>query len=86
MHFSVPVALMCSVFAVTAEFDHQLVRSAPFVFYNPLQLQPLLGVALQVQSLHGVPGTSAYDDGVGRHGVGREAVRLRPVQLRLQAR
>lgn len=76
--------------SVTAEFDHQLVRSAPLVLSSPLQFQPLLSVIVQLQSVPGVPGarggSGGDDGGVGRHGVGREAVRLRPMQLRLQAR
>ncbi len=84
------VVLSINVFlsSVTAEFDHQLVRSAPFVLSSPLQLQSVLSVTLQLQSLLGVPSASASasDDGVRRHGIRREAVRLRPVQLRLQAR
>lgn len=75
---------------LTAKFDHQLVWSAPLVLSCPLQFQPLLGVALKLQPIPGVPSTSSSassaNDGIRRHGVGWEAVRLWPVQLRLQAR
>lgn len=68
--------------SVTAKFDHQLVRSAPLVLSSPLQFQSLLSVTFHLQFIYGVTsaatsiGTSTGGDGVRRHGVGREAVRL----------
>lgn len=80
-----PPDVFFSSHAVTAEFNHQLVQSASLVLRSPLHHKSIHGIAVQLQSVLGVPRLGGGGGG-GRHGVGREAVRLRPVQLRLQTR